>query len=320
MGQWKVIMRKLILAAILAAVPLNAGALELLLEANRGESGTIGYVDIDRVFKEYSGTSNAREEFVAEIKKKENELTAKKTAIFTMKAEMAKLRQEREFALTLPSLMETRKSVDEAAAQAKKDAEQAAAAAAQAKAAQEAATAAAQAAVQPAAPASTQPAAALPPGLPGAYEMPEDEKAAGTQAEQPAKPAAQPAAALPATPKPAAAEGIEMPGVGKVPFSHFKFSVSTSVPEIDAALQKKDTDLKKAEDELKVYQKQAEKELLDYESRRTELILGRIYIAIKELATKESVSVVVDKRNILYGQNAVDLTGKLLEKLETDGL
>jgi hypothetical protein len=208
--------------------------------------------------------------------------------------------------------------MDEAAAQAKKDAEQAAAAAAQAKAAQEAATAAAQAALQPAATASTQAAGALPPGLPGAYDLPGDEKAPGAQSGQPA-PAAQPAPALPAAPKPAAAEGIEMPGVGKVPFSHFKFSVSTSVPEIDAALQKKDTDLKKAEDELKTYQKQAEKELLDYESRRTELILGRIYIAIKELATKESVSVVVDKRNILYGQNAVDLTSKLLEKLEADG-
>ena len=43
-------MRKIIFLALLAALPLRARALELLLEANRGESGTIGYVDIDRVF------------------------------------------------------------------------------------------------------------------------------------------------------------------------------------------------------------------------------------------------------------------------------
>ena len=95
---------------------LEAGALELLLEENRGESGTIGYVDIDRVFKEYSGTTGAREEFISEIKKKEEILNSKKTPIFTLKAEIAKLRQEREFALTLPSLLETQRSVEEAAA------------------------------------------------------------------------------------------------------------------------------------------------------------------------------------------------------------
>ena len=66
-------MKKIIFLTLLAALPLRAAALELLLEANRGESGTIGYVDIDRVFKEYSGTAGAREEFIAEIKKKESE-------------------------------------------------------------------------------------------------------------------------------------------------------------------------------------------------------------------------------------------------------
>ena len=97
-------MKKLIFLLSLALLPGKAAALELLLEENRGESGTIGYVDIDKVFKEYSGTTGAREEFLAEIKKKEDALNARKLAIFTLKAELAKLRQEREFALTLPSL------------------------------------------------------------------------------------------------------------------------------------------------------------------------------------------------------------------------
>lgn len=259
-------MKKLIFAALLALVPLNAAALELLLEENRGESGTIGYVDIDRVFKEYSGTTGAREDFLAEIKKKEDALNAKKTHIFTLKAEIAKLRQEREFALTLPSLLETQKSVAEAAA----------------------AVQASSAAVQ----AST--AAAQPPAVSTALP-------AGV-------------ASLPGM------DGIDMPGVSKVPVAHFKFSVSTSVPEIDLALQKKEAELKSREDDLRYSQKQAEKELLDFESRKSELLLGRIYTALKELAVKEEVSVIVDKRSILFGQNAVDLTGKLLKKLEEPGL
>ena len=262
-------MIKIIFLALLAALPPRAEALELLLDDNRGESGTIGYVDIDRVFKEYSGTGGAREEFINEIKKKESEVSALKNGIFTLKAEIAKLRQEREFALTLPSLFETRKSVT--------DAEKAAA--------QAAAAEVSSAPVQEAG-AGTPPPAAIPAGLPG---LPE-------------------------------ADTINMPGVGKVPLSRFKFSVSTSVPEIDAALGKKESDLKRSEDYLRVFQKQAERELLEYESHKTEILLGRIYVALKELAVKEAVSVVVDKRNILFGQPAVDLTGKLLDRLETEGL
>ncbi|OGS50760.1 MAG: hypothetical protein A3J79_02270 [Elusimicrobia bacterium RIFOXYB2_FULL_62_6] len=109
-----------------------------------------------------------------------------------------------------------------------------------------------------------------------------------------------------------------MPGVARVPASYFKFSVSTAVPEIDAVLSAKEAELKQKEDALRLYQRQVEKELLEYESHRSEILLGRIYIALKELAIKEEVSVIVDKRNILFGHAAVDLTGKLLEKLEEE--
>ena len=278
-------MKKIIFLALLAALPPGAGALELLLEDNRGESGTIGYVDIDKVFKEYSGTSGARDQFIAEIKKKESEAAALKTGIYTLKAELDKLRQEREFALTLPSLMETRKSVADAAA-----------------------------------------AAEEPPAQPAAQQPPPDAQVSTAAAQQagaaPQAPA--PAAQVPA-PAPAAAparrlDTIDLPGVGAVPLPNFKFSVSTSVPEIDAAIAKKESDLKQSEDYLRVFQRQAERELLDYESRKNEALLGKIYVALKELAQKEEVSVVVDKRNILFGQSAVDLTDKLLEKLEDNGL
>ncbi|HBA59598.1 MAG TPA: hypothetical protein DCZ92_02000 [Elusimicrobia bacterium] len=278
-------MKKLFLPLLLlapAALPPGAAAIELLLESNKGESGTIGYVDIDRVFKEYSGTSGAREEFLAEIKKKEDAINAKKTGLFTIKAEMAKLRQEREFALTLPSLMETKRSMTE-----------------------------------PPPPAPVTVSTSTPAQV-------EASTPAADGQQPPAAPVA-PVEPPPAAPAPAVSQlpgmaGIEMPGVGKIPLSHFKFSVSTSVPEIDAALKKKEGELKAKEEELRAFQRQAERELLEYESHKNEILLGRIYVALKELAQKESVSVVVDKRNILYGQNAVDLTGKLLEKLEENAL
>ena len=93
----------------------RATALELSLEENKGESGTIGYVDIDRVFKSFSGTASARDEFLAEIKKKEDSLNIKKQAIFSIKADLAKLKQEREFALTLPALMRQAEEISAAA-------------------------------------------------------------------------------------------------------------------------------------------------------------------------------------------------------------
>jgi len=294
-------MKKLFFIAVLAFLPHNAGALELLLEENRGESGTIGYVDIDRVFKEYSGTTGAREEFLAEIKKKEDALNAKKNPIFTLKAEIAKLRQEREFALTLPSLLETQRSVAEAAAAAAAQAaQQAAQAALEAQAAQAALAAQAVQASTDAVLGSTESA-----------QVPAAAPQLSTAAPQ--------ALPLPVTSLPGMA-GIDMPGVAMVPVSHFKFSVSTSVPEIDSALSKKETELAAKEEELRVFQRQTERELLEYESRKSEILLGRIYVALRELAVKEEVSVIIDKRNILFGQKAVDLTGKLLKKLEDTGI
>ena len=99
------------LAALALFAASRVSALELSLEENRGESGTVGYVDIDRVFKEYSGTPNAREEFLGEIKKKEESVNQRKHEIYALKADIAKLKQEREFALTLPSLLATQEQL-----------------------------------------------------------------------------------------------------------------------------------------------------------------------------------------------------------------
>ena len=243
------------LAVMVSACAAAVPALELSLEENKSESGTIGYVDIDRVFKDFSGTANARGEFLAEIKAKEDSLNLKKQAIFSLKADIAKLKQEREFSLTLPDLMRQAEEISAATANINQNA-------------------------------STQTAAGAPAGAEG---LPANLPGMG---------------------------GVDMPGVNRVPANYFKFSVSTSAAEIDAAIAGKELDLAKKQEDLNQAQRQTERELLEYETHKSEIILGRIYLALKELAVKEGVSVVVDKRSILFGHSAVDLTGKLIEKLE----
>ncbi|MDT8286701.1 MAG: OmpH family outer membrane protein [Elusimicrobiales bacterium] len=265
-------MKKLLIIPLLL-LPLNAAALELSLEENRGESGTIGYVDMDRVFREYSGTTGAREEFLAEVKERETELEAAKKRIFALKAGISRLRQEREFAAALPLFFG-------------EDAPQAVSTAAVS------APGVSTAAV--ALPALSTAAAAA---LPGMSPQGGDDTAAA--------PARQPL--------------IHMPGVGAMSLEKFRMSVSTSVADIEAAIAVKEKELETLREKLREDQRKAEKELLERESKKTEAILGRIYFLLRELAVSEGVSVIIDKRSILFGHAAVDLTGKLLEKLEKNG-
>ncbi|HVE13150.1 MAG TPA: OmpH family outer membrane protein, partial [Elusimicrobiota bacterium] len=85
--------------------------------------------------------------------------------------------------------------------------------------------------------------------------------------------------------------------------------------ELDQALGEKIADLAKKEAGFKEYQAVTEKNLLELEGRRSEMLLGKIYAAVREVARENSVSVVVDKTQILFGQNSVDLTDKVLKKL-----
>ncbi len=60
----------------------------------------------------------------------------------------------------------------------------------------------------------------------------------------------------------------------------------------------------------------ADRGLLDVESRKTDQVLARLYRAVSEVARREGVSVVIDKTTILYGHPAVDLTDKVLKYLK----
>jgi Skp family chaperone for outer membrane proteins len=67
--------------------------------------------------------------------------------------------------------------------------------------------------------------------------------------------------------------------------------------------------------ELDDMRKQAETDLAAFQAQQSQIILGKIYQALKDLAQEEQVTLIVDKSSILYGDAAVDLTEKLQEKV-----
>jgi len=91
---------------------------------------------------------------------------------------------------------------------------------------------------------------------------------------------------------------------------------SARLAELDEKIRAKQAEVDAKETVFKSHQAQLEKDLIDIESRRSEMLLGKIYDAIREVARESGISVVVDKSQILFGQNSVDLTDKVVKKLQ----
>lgn len=81
------------------------------------------------------------------------------------------------------------------------------------------------------------------------------------------------------------------------------------------SLEKMKQDLETHKTELEELHKQATSDLAAFESQQSQLILGKIYQALRDVAIEAQVSVVVDKSSILYGDATIDLTEKLQERV-----
>lgn len=79
------------------------------------------------------------------------------------------------------------------------------------------------------------------------------------------------------------------------------------------ATMKRELDDKKAE--MEDMKKQAAADLAAFEAQQSQLILGKIYQALRDVANEEQVAVVVDKSSILYGDASIDLTDKLQQRV-----
>ena len=95
-------------------------------------------------------------------------------------------------------------------------------------------------------------------------------------------------------------------------------ALTAHIADLDRTIADKSKALETKEADFKAFESQAEKSLLDLEGRKTEVLLGRIYSAIQDVAKNEGLSIVVDKSQILFGHKAVDLTDKVIQKLKSE--
>ncbi len=109
---------------------------------------------------------------------------------------------------------------------------------------------------------------------------------------------------------------IVMPGIGKMEISKYKFSISSSTVEIEKYIKDLDERIENLSKNVDVSKSRYDSEIYKKSAKENEYILKKIYEAIENVAKEEGISIVVDKKSILYGRKAVDITEKVLKKLE----
>ncbi len=94
----------------------------------------------------------------------------------------------------------------------------------------------------------------------------------------------------------------------------------TLTPEAITALQKRITDnqriLERQIAEFKNFRGNAVADMKVLETQKTYGVMSKIYAELQTLARDEGVTVVMDKSYVLYGEDTVDLSDKLIERLQ----
>lgn len=329
-----------LLAVVLLGLAAPSRGIELSLEENRAERGNIGYIDMTRLFRQFPETLRAKENFEEIVRQTEDQINLRKVEVLKLRGELSQLRMEREI-LSKSVQIDVPKTPAPAPKGAKAKASPEPAPAPRPKTPAEADLEALKASEQGAKP--SQDLSQLP-GFEG-QKPPEQPKqdtlvinipgvstgsvvveptagADGPPAQTDGPPAAVPgeAPATAASPTPAPESQTPAPAPEAAPAPPTAGTAPTAgsnaaLAELDARIALRTNELSGKETEFKRYQAEQEKNLLDLESRKTEVLLGKIHRAVQEVARREGVSVVVDKNSILYGHDAVDLTEKVLKFL-----
>ena len=84
----------ILLPLLFASFPSTARALEVSLEENRAERGSIGYVDLQRVFQRFPEVQKAKQSFQEIIRQAEDQVNLRKAEVFAVRAEVSKLEIE----------------------------------------------------------------------------------------------------------------------------------------------------------------------------------------------------------------------------------
>lgn len=299
---------------VLLCLAAPATAIELSLEENKGERGSIGYVDMQKLFRAHPETGKAKENFEELVRQAEEQVNLRKAEVLRLRSDLSQLKIQREFVARTPIAVTPPPPQPPAPAPAPKAPEPAPPALS---------TAPMTAATQPPAPphgAQTQETPVdsrdfLPtlPGFAGAPQPKREPRVINIPGVSTAPIVVQP----PAAPQPSLiAKSTAAPALPAEAVDVSSAALNAALVEIDARIALKAKELAQKEAEFRDYQAAAEKSLLELETRKTEILLGKIHRAIQEVARREGVSVVVDKGTILFGHTAVDLTEKVLKHLK----
>ncbi len=94
-------------------------------------------------------------------------------------------------------------------------------------------------------------------------------------------------------------------------------------PEAQAALQKRVDDNKRLVErqiaEFKNFRGNAVADMKVLQTQKTYGVMSKIYAVLQTLARDEGVTVVLDKSYVLYGEDTVDLSDKLIQRLQQEG-
>lgn len=284
-----------------------ARALEVSLEENKAQRGNIGYIDMQKLFRLFPETQKAKQNFEEVLRQAEDQVNLRKAEIIGLRAEIIKLRMEREAASKLAAGIHANPKPAPAPA----PAPEAPAATLAVDQSTSAALSVAASTDTAAVSASTDTATSA---VATSTDVLEGLLASTTT------PATAPAAAPPPEEQ-GAPLIINLPGLSPEPIvvqpPAAALAAAASLGEIDQKLAERGKLLTDKESEFKTYQGQVEKNLLELEDKKTEILLGKIYHAVQEVAREEGISVVVDRTQILFGHKAMDLTDKVLKKLKS---
>lgn len=98
--------------------------------------------------------------------------------------------------------------------------------------------------------------------------------------------------------------------------SHSTSPSLSDVPLLEPQIREKEVILLQKETDLEAFIGAAEEEVRKLEEGKTMTLLARIYKSLEEISVKEGYSIIVEKKDILYGESAVDITESVIWRLK----
>jgi len=318
-------MKRIGLAAVVLALCAPARAIELSLEENRAARGSVGFVDMQRVFAESPDSARAKESFDALVREAEERVNLKKAELVKMRQELAAAKAERE---------RLSKAAAVAPLPPPTPAPRPPAASTPAPAAPSVSSGSARGAPAPAAlpgllpldsllaaplstttvAVSTRAAAVALSTSAAAVALSTSAAAVALSTRAASIAASTSTASIASSPSAASVAASTAAAAGAAATGP---SLAERVLDLDRKILGLQGDLTKKEEAYALERGETDRGLVSIEGRKTDQVLARVYRAITEVARQEGLSIVIDKSAILYGHRGVDLTDKVLQYLRS---